>query len=320
MTYPKVTIIILNWNGLNNTIKCVENLKKITYPNYKVLVIDNGSKGNDADILEERYKDYIKIIRNKENLGFTGGNNVGIFYVLSQKEPSDYVFLLNNDAKIEKKCLSYLVPACRKANAGIASAVVVEENSKEKFLGNTGKYPLVRYFFQPLFRWPQNPVGFENEFWESSCAHGAAMLIDGKTLNAVYNLTGRYLNDDLFLYLDELDFCTIAGSLGYKSITVKDAIIYHKGTSSLGGMYNPLAYYYFARNYIILGKEFFSLPIKLIFFPYNFLSNFIRAVKNMMYGRFYSSWAVFCGLYDGYTGITGKWKYHDKIMAKLRKG
>ena len=61
MTYPKVSIIILNWNGLKDTIDCLESLKKITYPNYEVIVVDNGSKGNDADVLEGKYGDYITV-------------------------------------------------------------------------------------------------------------------------------------------------------------------------------------------------------------------------------------------------------------------
>ena len=68
MNYPKVSIIVLNWNRLEDTIECLDSLKEITYPDYEVIVVDNGSEGNDANILEKKYKDYIKVIRNKENL------------------------------------------------------------------------------------------------------------------------------------------------------------------------------------------------------------------------------------------------------------
>jgi len=108
MQHPKVSIIILNWNGLKDTIECLESLKKITYPNYEVIVVDNDSKGNDADILEERYKNYIRVIRNKENLGFAGGNNVAIRQVLKE-EKSDYILLLNNDTIVEPNFLEELI-------------------------------------------------------------------------------------------------------------------------------------------------------------------------------------------------------------------
>ena len=67
MTYPKVSIIILNWNGLEDTIECLESLKKITYPNYEVIMVDNGSKGNDTQVLEEKFGDYIHLIKNDKN-------------------------------------------------------------------------------------------------------------------------------------------------------------------------------------------------------------------------------------------------------------
>ena len=98
MNQPKVSIIILNWNGLKNTICCLQSLKKITYQNYEVVVVDNGSKNKQADVLEERFKNYIHLIRNEENLGFAGGNNIAIKKVIAERK-SEYVLLLNNESK-----------------------------------------------------------------------------------------------------------------------------------------------------------------------------------------------------------------------------
>ena len=67
MNQPKVSLITLNYNGLENTIECLESLKKINYPDYEVIVVDNGSKGNDAQVLEERFGDYIHLIKNDKN-------------------------------------------------------------------------------------------------------------------------------------------------------------------------------------------------------------------------------------------------------------
>jgi len=319
MNNPKVSIIILNWNGLKDTIGCLDSLKKITYPNYDVIVVNNGSKGNDADVLEEKYKDYIKLIRNKENLGFTGGNNVGIDFVLKEKIAPDYIFLLNNDVKIQKNCLTNLVNAFLQTDAGIIGAGTKDENRTDNKIYFGGhpmtKFSLIREFF------PRAPLMLPetDAILECNCVSGAAMLIKKEVLLDIYNSIGRYLNDKIFMYYDELDFCVAARKLGHKSIIAQNAIIYHKGSSSTGGIYNPLAYYYSVRNYIILSRNFFPFPIRHVIFIYNFIFNFIRAVKNTMHGRFYSSWAIFCGLYDGYTGTTGKWKYHDVISAKRRK-
>ena len=75
MNQPKVSIITLNWNGLEDTIECLESLKKITYPSYEVIVVDNGSEGNDVQVLEEKFGDYIHLIKNDRNYGGPGGHN-----------------------------------------------------------------------------------------------------------------------------------------------------------------------------------------------------------------------------------------------------
>jgi GT2 family glycosyltransferase len=82
MNYTKVSIIILNWNGLEDTVECLESLKKITYPNYAVIVVDNGSTGNDARVLREKFDDYIHLIENDKNtfafLGCSPGFSLAI--------------------------------------------------------------------------------------------------------------------------------------------------------------------------------------------------------------------------------------------------
>jgi GT2 family glycosyltransferase len=313
---PKVSIIILNWNGLKDTIECLESLKKITYPNYKVIIVDNGSRGNDADVLEERYKGCIELIRNKENLGFTGGNNVAIHYLL-KRNPPDYVFLLNNDTKIEKDCLSYLVRAIQKSGAGIVGAHIKKEGSGEiQPLGRYGSFPLLRQFFDPLFHWPRSIPKSGNDFWECFWVCGAAILIQREVLEKVYALNGYYLNEKLFIYGDELDFCTTAKELGYKTIVAKRAIVYHKVAKSMGGRYNPIEYYYTTRNHILLAPKLLPLPLKVLFYPFCFLAAVVRILKNITSRRFYSALAIIYGLWDGYRGVTGKWKYHEKMMLK----
>ena len=91
MKHSKVSIIILNWNGLGDTIECLESLKKVAYPNYDVVVVDNGSEGNDAQVLKEKFGNYIHVIQNDKNYGFAGGVNIGIHYVLENTQPDHFL-------------------------------------------------------------------------------------------------------------------------------------------------------------------------------------------------------------------------------------
>ena len=143
---PKVAISILNWNRWQDTIKCLESVRGLRYTNYLTIVLDNGSWNDSAARIaawaRERlgsghvFAEYSRetalqggeasteqaldgvpspsrlvLIRNEENQGFTGGNNVAIHYALHRNVPADYVFLLNNDARVESDCLTRLLEA-----------------------------------------------------------------------------------------------------------------------------------------------------------------------------------------------------------------
>ena len=104
----KVFLIILNWNGGEMTVNCLRSLEGIETRemDVKVVVVDNGSTDNSVERIKERYKD-IKILRNRENLGFAEGNNVGIRYAL--KIGADFVCLLNNDTRVPSDFLLHLI-------------------------------------------------------------------------------------------------------------------------------------------------------------------------------------------------------------------
>ena len=97
--HPKITIIILNWNGKNNTLECLKSISKITYQNFKTLIVDNGSTDNSIFQIKNTCPN-IKIIENKENLGFAKGNNIGIKHAIENN--SQYILLLNNDTIVDK--------------------------------------------------------------------------------------------------------------------------------------------------------------------------------------------------------------------------
>jgi len=107
MKYPHVSIIILNWNGKEDTIKCLQSLRKTRYSNYEIVVVDNGSTGDDVKVLGEIFGDYIHIIKNDRNYEFAEGNNIGMRYAL--KKDTDYILLLNNDTVVDPEFLTELV-------------------------------------------------------------------------------------------------------------------------------------------------------------------------------------------------------------------
>jgi GT2 family glycosyltransferase len=347
---PRVAIIILNWNGWQDTLECLESVRQLDYPNYLTIVVDNGSWDDSLEKIRARVKEslgegyvlveYAKtialrggedteeeileltsskarmvLIKNEENLGFTGGNNVAIHYALHRKYPVDYIFLLNNDAKVERDCLNHLVAVDCESNAGIVGAVVMNEPGGQIQFAKSGS--LFRHFFISLVRGQQLPVT-KDKYWLSPIVYGAGMIVRRDVLDALYNRRRFYWNPDLFAYGDEFDFCYYAYKMGYKSVVSGNAIVYHGKRNQPHRPYNPIFFHYYStRNHILLAK---ILPsYQRILFHLFYLPLCIRRVlKLSILNRTNISQAIICGLIDGYRGIAGKWKYHDREELKCR--
>lgn len=340
---PLVAICILNWNGWRETVECLESVRQLEYPNYLAVVVDNGSTDGSAEKIKawavqnlgpgQAVADYSRssalnggekqmeraldrtpsaarlvLIRNQDNLGFTGGNNAAIDYALHRGVPADYVLLLNNDAAPNTDCLTLLVAADLRTKAGIVGAVVLTGDGSAVEFAKSG--PPLALFFAPIIK-AYVPMPEEGkDFWESGYVNGAAMLIRKDVLAAVHRLGRGYLDDRLFLYWDELAFCNNARTMGFKCLVVRAATVRHQGGKSSGGFVNPIYYYYSGRNRILLVSEFLPLRWRIVFHFIHAPMRLASALNNLISGRKGSAHAILLGLMDGYRGVTGKWKGH----------
>jgi len=345
-SWPRVGISILNWNGWRDTLECLESVQQPTYPNYQVIVVDNGSWDDSVEMIrawarenlgeghvlveylrakaleggEAASEDALErapaqarlvLIRNEDNLGFTGGNNVAIHYALHKKYPADYVFLLNNDATVEKDCLTHLVNVARQADAGIVGAIVMDRASREVRFARSG--PFYQIFFLPLTLGNLAPPQTNDAYWGSPVVSGAAMLIRKDLLEALRSSRQFYLNASLFCYVEELELCLLARKSGQKSVVARGAVVYHgaKGRSDTrfkGGLFH----YYFTRNRILVANSVLSLHWKVLFHLLNLLLSIRRVLKLTILRKSWAARAILCGLADGYRGVSGKWKHHDR--------
>lgn len=228
LDYPKVSIIILNWNGLKDTIKCLESLKKITYLNYEVIIVDNGSKGNDVEVLSREFGDYIYIIKNDKNYGFTKGNNIGIR--LAFKKSADYILLLNNDTVVRPNFLSGLVKIAESnPRIGIVGPKILNFDGSLQF--SCWKYHSYFNVFNEhlLFNFFGNAYKHLNikNIREVDVVSGACMLFRKKVFDKV-----GLLDEKMFMYTEETDICYRAKKNGYKIIYYPDCSIIHYGGQS----------------------------------------------------------------------------------------
>jgi len=294
---PLVHIVILNWNGWPLTLECLRTINTLDYPNYQVLVVDNGSTDDSVARLKEASPTF-ELIETGENLGFTGGCNVGITKALAQG--AEYVLLFNNDAKAAPEMLSRLVAAAVEADAAICGARVMDEKGERILF--TGRI------------WPAHIFGVESLFLRSSVkrwslsdgADGCAMLVRRDLLEQRLAESGHIFDPGFFMYCEETDFCRYGITRGYSCIVSHEAIAYHGLAKSSGGSGNPRSYYYLTRNRIYLANRWLSPPWKIVFHLYYLPSRLLLQVRRARAARA----AVWHGLRDGYFGVKGIWEGH----------
>jgi len=240
---PKVFVIVLNWNGLADTLECIGSVKALEYPRIRILVVDNGSTDGSPSVLSQRYPD-VTLLRNERNMGFTGGNNVGIAKAL--EAGADLVWLLNNDTVLEKDSLTQLVKRISASpEIGLASPVIHFQESPRQVQFSGSYIDWKKKRIVKLAEGESLPdAGADVSLW------GTALLIRRSVLERI-----GFLNDKYFAYHEDEEFCMRAARAGYRAIVVPEARIYHKNARSTGSNDAPIQVFLRSRNLYFLWMD-----------------------------------------------------------------
>jgi len=240
LAVPLVAVVILNWNKAEETAACVETVAQQTYPRVLTLVVDNCSAAGSLGPLEALTVPF-ELIRNRQNLGFTGGVNTGIARAMAAE--ADYVWLLNNDATPTTDVLASLVETMQAdPRIGMASPVVrnADADGAVQFCGGfwDGRWAQATTDLTVYRTWAaQHP----ERIWLT----GTALLIR----RALIEVIGRF-DDRFFAYWEDVDYSVRAMVAGYHNVIVTHAEVRHAPTNSptmLSGR-PPYASYYMVRN------------------------------------------------------------------------
>lgn len=226
MNQPRVSIIIINWNGVEDTIECLESLRMITYPNYDVVVVDNASAGDDVQILRDKFGDYIHIIENDRNYGFAEGNNVGMRNSLNRFNP-DYLLLLNNDTVVAPDFLDELVKVAEtKTEIGIVGPKIYYydfQGRKDVIWCTGGRIMKWRRWIYQGIAWNDSDLLRYQNVGEVDWMSGAAMMIKRSVIEKLYFLDSHYFFGD-----EDVDYCLKARKHGFKVLYVPTSRVWHK--------------------------------------------------------------------------------------------
>lgn len=281
-----LSIITINFNGYKDTCSLIGSIP--FNDNMEVIVVDNASKQNEASIIAQRYP-YIKTIRTDKNLGFAGGNNVGI-----KKAKGKYLFLINNDTVFKEFNVDSLINRLESShNIGIVCPNI-------RFAWGTNPIQYAGYTPLSKITIRNHAIGFGEEdhgqygtAHSTPYAHGAAMLIKREAIEIV-----GLMPEDYFLYYEEIDWSMMFTRANYEIWYEPACTIYHKESQSTG-QDSPLRTYYITRNRLLLVKRNWQGIHK--FLAYFYLICLVASrdtIKYMIRGKNANAKAVIKGLYD----------------------
>jgi GT2 family glycosyltransferase len=257
-TTPLVAIVVLNWNGVDDTIVCLNSLAALTYPNFSAVVVDNGSTDDSLPRLRRYTACYpLTLIETGRNLGFAGGNNVGIKRAL--KDGADYVLLLNNDTEVDPGMLDAFVAAAdRFPDAGVFSGKIYFHSEPNRIWYAGAQWNPKNARFDLVGEGLLDDGATYSTTCETGYACGCAFFLPAGRLREI-----GLLDEDFFLYFEETDWCYRAREAGHPSIFVPDAKLWHKVSVSFGGEGSPLALYFITRNRLLWAKRHANLNQRL---------------------------------------------------------
>jgi GT2 family glycosyltransferase len=299
LNQPKVNIVIVNWNGLEDTSELLKSLSKISYSNFFIVIVDNNSANDEAEKLEKSGQAKTHIIKCKENLGFAGGNNIGIKYSLEQK--ADYILLLNNDTKVNPDFLEILVSKYESTDkAGIVAPRINYFDVPQKIWSDGGYISRLRGSGFAYSDKLETEV--DNSDKSVTFVSGCCMLISRDVSNKV-----GLFDENYFLYTEDTDLCQRIIKAGYKIFVSPRSKIYHKVSNSSKTRYSALPLYYTTRNRLYFAKKNFS-KIYFLTVAYILSAMILKSIYWFASGKSKNVIAVTKSFKDFFSGRMGKIK------------
>lgn len=293
MENPTVSIISVHFNQIALTEAFIESVLSQSYSDFELIIIDNGSVNEPLSPLVGKYPS-VSFIISKENLGFAGGNNLGI-----EKAKGEFLFFLNNDTEIQDDTIGILVEHFHKNPlCGMLSPKIKYHDTNTLQYAGSGKIN--------LYTGRNSRVGYKEEdsgqydrVYRTEIIHGAAMMVSRPLINAIGMMPAEF-----FLYYEEIDWCQQAKEAGFEIWFNGYSTVFHKESMSIGKN-SPLKTYYMSRNRLLFMRRHthgfkkiswilffvvFSIPKSLLTFTlskdWQNLKGFLKGIKWNLFNKY----------------------------------
>ncbi len=292
MMNPEISFIVVNYNGLTHTRELLLSMRKhLQGISCETIVVDNGSRNNESIILEEEFPEVINI-RSEINLGFSGGNNIGI-----RASAGKYVMLINNDTLLCDSSVTELVKMLESDSAIGAVSPKIHFITPPGTIQFAGFTELTRITLRNRgIGYNEYDLGQYNTPTETASTHGAAMMVKREVIEKI-----GYMPEIYFLYYEELDWCTKMKELGYKLMYQPAALIIHKESQSTGSD-SYLKRYYLTRNRLLFAHRNRRGIVRLLAIVYQlFVADTKLIMSSVIKGRKDLVMASLRGIYGYFT-------------------
>lgn len=285
--YPLVSILVLNWNGLSFTRKCLKSLLSTKYPNFEIVLLDNGSLNNEAEIIRKEFKNSIKVIKNEKNVGYARGMDIAY-----KSSRGAYVAFVNNDMEFSKDWLGPMVQVLEKnEKIGACQPKLISFYNKEYF-----DYASAAGGFMDIFGYPFARGRIFTHVEKDKRQYDKIIKISWNGIflakREVLDKTGLF-NPIYFNYGEDMDLSFRIYGQGYTLVNVPQAVAYHYNSETLKNDMIKKMYFHHRNNIILIVINWpmdylwfvlptrFALDILAIFYycGVNFIPGAIGIVK-----------------------------------------
>ena len=304
---PLVLVVLLNWNSLDETRTAVASVAQMDYPNFRILIVDNGSQDGSTRELRELVDEKVDLLESPTNTGYTGGCNLGMERALATG--AKYVWLLNNDAVVAPSTLSSIVALAETDDriGLVTPQIAALDEDRVTFAGG------VISVKDGLYNETHDPVvaaEWAARYPSAGLVIGTAMLVPTELVRTI-----GMLDPSFFAYFEDIDYSARSAMAGFRNVVDPNSVVRHleKNRNTKPLEIRPHYWYYMARNESRFWRKHLGLrgSLKLSWHSFN---GFLRH-RNRLTSRPESSKAILAGLWDGWRDRGGPYNPSARMPA-----